>query len=67
MLAHGLLIDVVAEGIETEAQQNLLRRFGYSRGQGFLFSVSVPEAEATELVRAGSVPMRSHEPEALAA
>ena len=42
MLAHGLLIDVVAEGIETEEQQELLRRFGYSRGQGYLYSRPVP-------------------------
>ena len=55
MLAHGLLIDVVAEGIETEEQQELLRRFGYSRGQGYLYSRPVPADVAARIVAAGSV------------
>ena len=67
MLAHGLLIDVVAAGIETEEQQSLLRRFGYSRGQGFLFSMPVPLAEATELVRAGAVHTPARERSVIAA
>ncbi len=37
-LAHGLGIDVVAEGIETEAQLLLLRELACDRGQGFWFS-----------------------------
>ena len=55
MLAHGLLINVVAEGIETEEQQELLRRFGYSRGQGYLYSRPVPADVAARIVAAGSV------------
>jgi EAL domain-containing protein (putative c-di-GMP-specific phosphodiesterase class I) len=41
-LAHGLGIGVVAEGIETEAQAELLRELGCDLGQGFLFSRPVP-------------------------
>ena len=55
LLADGLRIDVVAEGIETEQQQDLLRSFGYSRGQGFLYAQPMPAPEALEAVRAGTV------------
>ena len=55
LLAEGLRIDVIAEGIETEEQQNLLRRVGYSRGQGFLYAHPMPAPEAVEAVRADAV------------
>jgi len=37
-LGHALTIDVVAEGVETEAQFARLRALGVTRGQGFLSS-----------------------------
>ena len=37
-LAHGLSLDVVAEGIESEAQATLLTKLQCSKFQGFLFS-----------------------------
>ena len=39
MLTRGLGIKVIAEGVETEAQLNQLRKLGCEYGQGFLFSV----------------------------
>ena len=36
-MCHGLGMDVVAEGIEEEAQADMLLRFGCGAGQGFLF------------------------------
>lgn len=41
-MAHTLQISVVAEGIETQEQLNLLRQYGCDFGQGYLFSKPVP-------------------------
>ena len=57
-LAHGLGIDVVAEGIETAAQLALLRELACDRGQGYWFSRPLPEAAMEALLvgaAAGSV------------
>ena len=48
-LAHGLHIDVVAEGIETDDQLRLLKDLACDFGQGYLFSRPVPAAEAALL------------------
>lgn len=41
-LAHSLKLNVVAEGVETEEQSNLLRQLGCDEMQGFLISQAVP-------------------------
>lgn len=41
-MTQALNVDCVAEGIETEAQRQLLIRLGCETGQGFLFSKPVP-------------------------
>jgi EAL domain-containing protein (putative c-di-GMP-specific phosphodiesterase class I) len=52
-LARNLRLDVIAEGVETNAQLAHLRRHGCHEMQGFLFSKPVPEQALTELLRAG--------------
>ncbi len=44
-MAHGLGMCVVAEGIETERQMQLLRALGCDEGQGYYFSRPVPPGE----------------------
>lgn len=44
-LAHGLNMKVIAEGVETEEQLNILRRFRCNEIQGYLFSPPIPARE----------------------
>jgi len=52
-LGHNLGLDVVAEGVETRAQLEFLRREGCDAMQGYLVSPPVP-AEALPRVVAGA-------------
>ena len=49
-LAHGLDMDVVAEGIETEDQKQILRSLSCNYGQGYLFSPPLDTASANDLL-----------------
>lgn len=50
-LARSLRIDVVAEGVETEAQRDMLARKGCSFGQGYLFGRAAEADEVQLLLR----------------
>jgi EAL domain-containing protein (putative c-di-GMP-specific phosphodiesterase class I) len=54
-LAREFDIEIIAEGVETEAQLEFLMHAGCSYIQGFYFSRAVPAAQATELLRQGVV------------
>lgn len=41
-MAHGLNLDVIAEGVETEEQRQLLLMNGCTHYQGYLFGKPVP-------------------------
>ena len=56
-LGHDLGLSVVAEGVETVEQFTLLRAAGATHGQGYLFSPALDIARATEVVRAGHLPL----------
>ena len=53
VMAHKLDCKVVAEGIETEQQCNLLKRAGCNFGQGYLFSRPVCAEEFEKLLSKG--------------
>jgi EAL domain-containing protein (putative c-di-GMP-specific phosphodiesterase class I) len=50
-LARVLGMNVVAEGIETRAQYDLLLQLGCRYGQGYLFAKPMPADEVTQLLR----------------
>ncbi|WP_247648359.1 EAL domain-containing protein [Pseudodesulfovibrio sp. zrk46] len=50
-MAHSLRLKVVAEGIETERQRDLLYSLQCDYGQGYLYSKPVPKSEAFELLK----------------
>lgn len=50
-LAHSLDLDVIAEGIETEAQRQILRGLGCEYGQGYLFAYPLNSKDVLGLVR----------------
>jgi EAL domain-containing protein (putative c-di-GMP-specific phosphodiesterase class I) len=45
VMAHGLGLQVVAEGVETPEQADLLHELGCDCVQGYLYSTPVPAAE----------------------
>jgi len=51
VLAHALSMKVVAEGIETKEQYEVLQRLGCDRAQGHIFSKPAPASEFQELLR----------------
>jgi diguanylate cyclase (GGDEF)-like protein/PAS domain S-box-containing protein len=51
-MAHSLRLDVVAEGVETDAQLSHLRRLGCEKAQGYLFARPLPPADMGELLGA---------------
>jgi diguanylate cyclase (GGDEF)-like protein/PAS domain S-box-containing protein len=52
-LAHSLGLDVVAEGVEEEAQSAVLDNFSCEAGQGFLFSHPLAQEDVEKLLRQG--------------
>ncbi len=49
-LAHNLGLDVVAEGIEKESQEKLLRTLGCDLGQGYYYARPMPRDEAEAFI-----------------
>ena len=45
-IAHKLGVETIVEGVEREAQRDVLLRLGFCRAQGFLWSPALPLADA---------------------
>ena len=52
-MAHSLCLEVIAEGVETEAEKDFLWRYECDAMQGYLFSPPVPAADFEKLLEAG--------------
>ncbi len=50
-LSHSLNLSVIAEGVETEAHEIILRSFGCEEAQGFLYSRPLPEDQFLAFVK----------------
>ena len=53
-LAESLQLKVIAEGVETREQLDLLRRYHCDEMQGYLFARALPPTELLALLRSGS-------------
>jgi diguanylate cyclase (GGDEF)-like protein/PAS domain S-box-containing protein len=58
-LARELGLDVIAEGIETSEQFDLLEGWGCREVQGYYFAKPMPAAEVEELLRKGTIEPRA--------
>ena len=54
-MARALSLDVIAEGVENEAQLSELRRLGCDFAQGHLFSRALPAEKIGRLLSDGGV------------
>lgn len=52
-MAHSLRLKVIAEGVETQAQLNYLRRHGCDQMQGYYFSRPVAAQEFSQILKDG--------------
>lgn len=52
-MAHSLRLAVVAEGVETQDQMDMLQGWGCDELQGFLFSPAVREQEFRQMLKSG--------------
>ena len=50
-IAHNLGLEVVAEGVETEEQFNILLKYGCDQYQGFLFSKPLPDSKFLDILK----------------
>ena len=54
-MGHSLGIKVIAEGIETEEQMELMRFYGVDEAQGYYFKPPVPQDDFVKLLKKGTL------------
>ena len=52
-MAHSLCLEVIAEGVETEAEKDFLWRYKCDTMQGYFFSPPLPAGDFEQLLVAG--------------
>jgi EAL domain-containing protein (putative c-di-GMP-specific phosphodiesterase class I) len=52
MMAHKVGLKVIAEGVETEQQRDLLKEMGCDYAQGYLYSRPIPAHEFQAMLEA---------------
>ncbi len=57
-MAHGLDMQVVAEGVETEEQANILSGTSCDRAQGYFFGRPMPASDFRAMIARGVAPIR---------
>ncbi len=58
-MAQAMDLKVVAEGIETQAQWEILQRLGVEEGQGYLFARPMPAEDFAAYIRNGGPPSKN--------
>ncbi|MCW8195056.1 EAL domain-containing protein [Proteobacteria bacterium 005FR1] len=62
-LAHNMMLNVVAEGVENEQQASWLRKRGCDQAQGYLYAQPIPAQKLERFFKAGTASFKKGEPE----
>jgi diguanylate cyclase (GGDEF)-like protein/PAS domain S-box-containing protein len=62
-LAHNMMLNVVAEGVENEQQASWLRKRGCDQAQGYLYAQPIPAEKLERFFTAGTASFRNREME----